>query len=175
MHVNIPPQSRLAETKLRLVLSRSRISFVHGLVISICYLVFRWNESNIKCSLSYLLSNKMKINFDVLCPCMKHWISSEVSGTEVITPQHRWSRLRNIKFTKKRLYPYCLGCTICQCVIFSFSGWSWHRGLLPRAPRHQIRAKEKSIACSRTPVVYTACPISISKNTEQHREGFSDA
>jgi len=80
MHVNIPPQSRLAETKLRLVLSRSRISFVHGLVISICYLVFRWNESNIKCSLSYLLSNKMKINFDVLCPCMKHWISSEVTA-----------------------------------------------------------------------------------------------
>ena len=51
------------------------------------------------------LLNKMKINFNVFGLSMENRISSELSGTEIITEQIRGQRKGKMKFSKKCFNP----------------------------------------------------------------------
>ena len=48
--------------------------------------------SYIKTSSSNMVSNKVKVNFEVFCTGMKGRICNEVGGSNVVTPQNRWAK-----------------------------------------------------------------------------------
>jgi hypothetical protein len=108
----------------------------------VSYLIARRNEPDVKCSLCHLLSDEMEVNFYVLRPRMEDRVRSEIGGSEVITPQHRWSRLWNSEFSKKVLNPHGLCSTIRECLIFGLCWWSGHCRLLPGAPGNEGRSEK---------------------------------
>ena len=52
-----------------------------------------------------LLTNKMLVNLNVLGTGMKHRISGNGQGTNIITPEKRRMRKKKTKTTKKHLNP----------------------------------------------------------------------
>ena len=77
------------------------VSKLHYLLFGKCFskpirnLICRTDEPDVQ-KLGYnLFSHKMIINFNMLCVCMENWVSREVLGANIITPQTSCSGMWN--------------------------------------------------------------------------------
>ena len=77
------------------------------------------NKFDIETASSNLITNKVKINLDMLRASMEDRIGSEVGGADIVTPKCWWRLKKQAKFLKERLQPCQLSSGIGECTILS--------------------------------------------------------
>ncbi|XP_059436392.1 probable LRR receptor-like serine/threonine-protein kinase At1g53420 [Corylus avellana] len=82
------------------------------------------DESDVKSLGGDFVTNKVKVDFNVLGAGMKGRVGSEVCGANVITPKGGRCGKKNAKFAEHGLEPYELGSGGCESTIFGFGAGS---------------------------------------------------
>jgi hypothetical protein len=70
---------------------------------------------------SYLLTNEVKIDLDMLCSLMLNWVGGHVDRTDVVAVDKYGVAERSVKLVKKLTEPGSLSNTIGHGAILSFS------------------------------------------------------
>jgi hypothetical protein len=71
-----------------------------------------------------LLTDNVKIHFNIFGASMKHRIKTHICGSKIIAPQNRNTRLKDVQFCGSRFNPNNFNCAIRDGLIFYFS-WGW--------------------------------------------------
>jgi len=110
---------------------------------------------------SYLLTNEVKIDLDMLRSLMLNWVGGHVDRTDVVAVDKYGAAKRSVKLVKKLTEPGSLSNTIGHGAILSFITGTGDGVLTLGRPRDQVITKEHSIARGGLASIRTTSPVSI--------------
>lgn len=155
--------ARKSKSKIAAIFNENKD--VQSISENISNLWFYKNIMNCNIFLLHPLSYKMVVYNQVLYLKIKHCIWTKAQCKNIITMQREriWQELMLIIY--KWSNPTYICSTVSQCLVFSFNGASWNRGLFLWLPRDWIITNIHNITCKDFLVLIFATQ-SASKNVE---------